>query len=189
MFERIAQDTRRVLRLAQHEAERLGHRHIGTEHLLLALLGERRSYGATVLLASGLRPEDAAQALANADVRDEPVVDRGLTARAGWVLARSFQEAVALGSTSVHPEHQLLALIADERALAGQVLRQYAPSLEARILPRHRFTATPHAAALRTSTYAALSEPARQVMQLAQDEAARLKHNYIGTEHLLLALL
>jgi ATP-dependent Clp protease ATP-binding subunit ClpC len=69
------------------------------------------------------------------------------------------------------------------------MLRQYAPSREDRVLPRHRFTPTPHTAALRRSTYAALSEPAREVMQLAQDVAARLKHNYIGSEHLLLGLL
>ena len=54
MFERFGDRSRRVVVLAQEEARLLGHRHIGTEHLLLGLIHEESGVPATVLAAAGV---------------------------------------------------------------------------------------------------------------------------------------
>lgn len=55
----LAQDCKRVLAYAAEEAERLSHRHIGTEHLLLGLLREKRCVAAEILNRHGIALEDA----------------------------------------------------------------------------------------------------------------------------------
>ncbi len=62
MFERFTGRARRVVVLAQEEAERLGHGHIGTEHLLLALLREGEGLAAKALTALGLSLDAVRQA-------------------------------------------------------------------------------------------------------------------------------
>ncbi len=52
----FSEESKRALRSAAEEAEKLAHRHIGTEHLLLGLLGEERSVAAEILRERGLRP-------------------------------------------------------------------------------------------------------------------------------------
>jgi ATP-dependent Clp protease ATP-binding subunit ClpC len=56
-------ETKRALQFAAEEADRLGHQHIGTEHLLLGILREEQSAAATVLINRGLRLEDARDAV------------------------------------------------------------------------------------------------------------------------------
>src|SRR4030095_7859746 len=51
----LAPETKRVLAFAHEESDRLQHRHIGTEHLLLGLLREERSMAAEILYERGLR--------------------------------------------------------------------------------------------------------------------------------------
>jgi len=51
----LSSSAKRVLTLAADESDRLGHRHIGTEHLLLGILGEERSFAAQILYERGLR--------------------------------------------------------------------------------------------------------------------------------------
>ncbi len=57
MFERFTTQAREVVTAAQEEARELGHRYIGTEHLLLALLGPHRGGGAAVMAGAGLDRE------------------------------------------------------------------------------------------------------------------------------------
>jgi len=71
-MERFTQRARRVLSLAQEEAERMQHSHIGTEHLLLGLMREEGGVAGKVLRELGLRPNQVAD-----------VVER-LTKPAGW---------------------------------------------------------------------------------------------------------
>jgi ATP-dependent Clp protease ATP-binding subunit ClpA len=59
VFERFTEQAHRVIDLAQQEAERLGHRYMGPEHVLLGVLAEGTSSAARVLRASGLRLEAA----------------------------------------------------------------------------------------------------------------------------------
>src|SRR5258708_39676367 len=51
----LSQECKRILTFAAEEAERLGHKHVGTEHLLLGVLREEKSFGAEILLERGLR--------------------------------------------------------------------------------------------------------------------------------------
>lgn len=59
----LSNESRRVLAYAVEEAENLGHKHIGTEHLLLGLLREEKSFGATLLFQRGLRLETTRKAV------------------------------------------------------------------------------------------------------------------------------
>jgi ATP-dependent Clp protease ATP-binding subunit ClpA len=63
MFERFTEDARQVVVQAQDEARQLRHHHIGTEHLLLGLLGRQGSPTAAVLLRHGLTRESAVAAI------------------------------------------------------------------------------------------------------------------------------
>jgi ATP-dependent Clp protease ATP-binding subunit ClpC len=51
----LSQECKRILNFAAEEAERLGHKHVGTEHLLLGVLREEKSFGAEILIERGLR--------------------------------------------------------------------------------------------------------------------------------------
>ena len=57
----LSQECKRILNYAAEEAERLGHKHVGTEHLLLGVLREEKSFGAEILLERGLRLSDRAR--------------------------------------------------------------------------------------------------------------------------------
>ena len=75
-------DCRKILLLAGEEAERLGHRSVGTEHLLLGMLRAERSLAAQILEGKGLKPADIREQLA------EPAV-------AGNVQARQTRHALS----------------------------------------------------------------------------------------------
>ncbi|HEV2114804.1 MAG TPA: Clp protease N-terminal domain-containing protein [Terriglobales bacterium] len=67
----VSNESKRVLAYAAEEAERLGHKHIGSEHLLLGLLRETRSLAANLLTSHGVRLEDARTCVANLFPDDE----------------------------------------------------------------------------------------------------------------------
>jgi ATP-dependent Clp protease ATP-binding subunit ClpC len=75
----LSSESKRVLTFAAEESELLGHRHIGTEHLLLGLLREENSIAGEVLYASGLRLSDMRQELLS-DARTERIITRQLSA-------------------------------------------------------------------------------------------------------------
>src|SRR5258706_7467893 len=52
----LSQECKRILNFAAEEAERLGHKHVGTEHLLLGILREEKCFGAEILAERGVRP-------------------------------------------------------------------------------------------------------------------------------------
>src|SRR5580692_10459904 len=62
----LSQECKRVLTYAAEEAERLGHKHIGTEHLLLGLLREEKSFAAELLKQRGVTLTKVREELANA---------------------------------------------------------------------------------------------------------------------------
>src|SRR5579884_1256722 len=64
----LSQECKMVLAYAEEEAERLAHKHIGTEHLLLGLLRQKDSFAADLLNASGLSLEDARQKILSSPV-------------------------------------------------------------------------------------------------------------------------
>ena len=95
-------------------------------------------------------------------------------------------EASQFGSPHIEPEHLLLGLLREDKALAGR-LPHPRPSLES---VRQRIEArTPVGAKVPTSVDLPMSLEAKHVLAYAAEEADRLSHKHIGTEHLLLGLM
>jgi ATP-dependent Clp protease ATP-binding subunit ClpC len=125
MFERFTDRARRVVVLAQHEARGLNHDWIGTEHLLLALIGEGHGVGAKALESLGISLDAARQQVEVIIPRgQEPTRDGHIpfTPRAKKVLELSLREALQLGHHYIGTEHILLGLIREGDGVAGQVL-------------------------------------------------------------------
>jgi ATP-dependent Clp protease ATP-binding subunit ClpC len=118
--------SRRVLALAQQEAERLNHNFIGTEHLLLGLidLGTGVAYNTLVKMnvdLSGVRNEIEKIVGVGQNRKQLAVIPD--TARTKRALALATEEAIAFNHTSVGTEHILLGLLREEDGVAGRVLR------------------------------------------------------------------
>ena len=113
MFERFTEKAIKVIMLAQEEARRLGHNFVGTEQILLGLIGEGTGVAAKVLKSMGVNLKDAR-------VEVEKIIGRGsgfvaveipFTPRAKRVLELSLEEARQLGHNYIGTEHLLLGLI------------------------------------------------------------------------------
>ena len=114
MFERFTPPARQVVVYAQEESRRLGHDHIGGEHILLGLLLEREGISARVLGSLGITLEEAQKHVG--PVHDGPEAPAtGMTPfmpAAKEALERASDEADALNHAIVGTEHVLLGLIA-----------------------------------------------------------------------------
>jgi ATP-dependent Clp protease ATP-binding subunit ClpC len=124
MFEQFTDKAIRVVMLAQEESRRLGHNMVGTEQLLLGLLGEGRNVAAKVLEKFGVTRDDAREEV-------EQIVGRGsgltspeipFTPKAKRVLENAVEESRQLGNNYIAPEHILLGLTRDENGVAVTVL-------------------------------------------------------------------
>ncbi len=124
MFERFTEKAIKVIMLAQEEARRLGHNFVGTEQVLLGLIGEGTGVAAKTLKAMGVNLKDAR-------VEVEKIIGRGsgfvaveipFTPRAKRVLELSWDEARQLGHNYIGTEHLLLGLIREGEGVAARVL-------------------------------------------------------------------
>jgi ATP-dependent Clp protease ATP-binding subunit ClpC len=130
MFGRFTERAQKVLALAQEEAIRLGHKNIGTEHILLGLVREGEGIAAKALQALGL-------GLDKIQGEVEALIGRGgehpsninYTPRAKKVIELSMDEARKLGHTYVGTEHILLGLIREGEGVAARVLNNLGVSL------------------------------------------------------------
>ena len=138
MFERFTDGARRVVVRAQHEARRLNHNYIGTEHLLLGLLGDGRSSGNEDLAAAALESFGISLEMVRYDV--EEIIGKGkttpgdhipFTPRAKKVLELSLREALQLGHNYIGTEHILLGLVREGEGVAVQVLVKRGAGLNA----------------------------------------------------------
>nr|YP_010835366.1 Clp protease ATP binding subunit [Cryptomonas gyropyrenoidosa]WFQ83041.1 Clp protease ATP binding subunit [Cryptomonas gyropyrenoidosa] len=124
MFERFTEKAIKVIMLAQEEARRLGHNFVGTEQILLGLIGEGTGIAAKVLKSMGANLKDARTEV-------EKIIGRGsgfvaveipFTPRAKRVLELSLEEARQLGHNYIGTEHLLLGLIREGEGVASRVL-------------------------------------------------------------------
>ena len=131
MFERFTEKAIKVIMLAQEEARRLGHNFVGTEQILLGLIGENTGIGPKVLKAMGVNIKDAR-------VEVEKIIGRGsgfvaveipFTPRAKRVLELSLEEARQLGHNYIGTEHLLLGLIREGEGVAARVLENLSVDL------------------------------------------------------------
>ncbi|MFO7320408.1 MAG: ATP-dependent Clp protease ATP-binding subunit [Chloroflexota bacterium] len=131
-MERFTQRARRVLSLAQDEAERLQHNYIGTEHLLLGLIREDGGVAGRVLRELGLdqrRVEELVERMTRATTRvagSQPELSPG-TKR---VLELAVDEARRMGHHYIGTEHLLLGLMRQSEGVAIDILKRLGVSPE-----------------------------------------------------------
>jgi len=131
MFERFTDRARRVVVLAQEEARQLQHNYIGTEHILLALLGEGDGVAFRVLDRLGMSVEGT---------REEVKVMVGIgagaptghipfTPRAKKTLELSLREALQLQHNYIGTEHILLGVIREGEGVGAQIMKEHSADL------------------------------------------------------------
>jgi ATP-dependent Clp protease ATP-binding subunit ClpA len=210
MFERFTNPARHVVVLAQEEARDLRHNYIGTEHLLLGLLGEPDGVAARALGRFGM-------SLAGTREELKAIIGPGkeslsghipFTPRAKKTLELALREALQLHDAHIGTEHILLGVIREGGGVAAQIMREHGDLLAIRmtvldILPggqpvpgrrwrRARGTGTSQAAEAGEGR-----EPEEQTelhttpaADSSLNEAARLAGSRpVGSHHLLLAAL
>ena len=125
MFERFTERARQVVVLAQDEARALGHRYIGTEHLLLGLLREEEGLAARALASLNVTIEEVRAKVERIVGRGEGDAETGqipFTPRAKKTLELALRESQALGHDYIGTEHILLGLARQDDGVAGQIL-------------------------------------------------------------------
>ncbi|MFC4494481.1 Clp protease N-terminal domain-containing protein [Streptomyces ovatisporus] len=108
------------------------------------------------------------------------------TERARNVVAAAHNEAHAAGNDEVRPEHLVLGLLSEPEAVAAKAITAQGAAPES---VREAVTAALPAAVPEVPDLIPYDAGARKALELTFREALRLGHNYIGTEHILLALL
>jgi ATP-dependent Clp protease ATP-binding subunit ClpC len=209
----FTEHVRKVLANARNEAARLHHEYVGTEHLLLSIA--RTNDGVAGAVLDGLDvSRDAIIAQLEETVKpgrgtEDVGPDLPYTARAKKTLELAMAEARLLNHGYVGTEHLLLGLIAEERAIAAQVLLDHGATLERARAETIALLAAdasrppvadaqpPHPAAL---GYARTRGPygvalvddftgrARDVLRAAYEEANSRDHAAVELSHILLAL-
>jgi ATP-dependent Clp protease ATP-binding subunit ClpA len=172
MFERFTHEARQVVVTARDRARDLGHPYVGTEHILLALLDPHTGIPFAVLTDAGLTADrvrvDVAALVKSATPKaDEPLSDDdadaleaiGIDLRA---VRAKIEEAFGPGALDPPPT------VVERRGLFGR---------------RGGKDGTPAAGRL------PFTRRSKTVLELSLREAINLKHNYIGSEHILLGML
>jgi ATP-dependent Clp protease ATP-binding subunit ClpC len=133
MFERFTDRARRVMGLANQEAQRFNHESIGTEHVLLGLIKEGSGVAANVLRNLGVDLKRVRMEIEKKVPSGHDMVTMGrlpFTPRAKKVIELAFEEARALGHNYVGTEHLLLGLLRESEGVAAQVLVEQGLKLE-----------------------------------------------------------
>ena len=209
---------KRLLNLSLKEARQLGHNNIGTEHLLLGLIKEGEGVAARVLENLGvdlldlkkdvmsdfgkeeIKTLDSAEQIKQSDptvnCKDEinkfnhsdKEVDftfHRFTERAINAIMLAQEESRRLGHNFVGTEQMLLGLIGIDNGVAAKVLKSLGVNLKDLRIEVEKIIG-------RGSGFVENEIPftprAKRVLELSLEEAHQLGHNYIGTEHLLLAI-
>ena len=132
-FERFTELAKKVLALAQEEAERSHHSYIGTEHVLLGLLREGDGIAAKVLNNLGVEIEKVRPTVESLLGRDKRLtVQQQIipTSRVKKVIELSFEEARRTGQNYVGSEHLLLGLLTEGEGIAAHILEDLGANLD-----------------------------------------------------------
>jgi ATP-dependent Clp protease ATP-binding subunit ClpC len=133
MYERFTDRARKVMQLANQEAQRFNHEHIGTEHILLGLVKEGSGVAANVLKNLDVDLRKIRQEVEKLVQPGPDVVHMGRlphTPRAKKVTEYAIEEARALNHNYVGTEHLLLGLLREQEGVAAQVLMNLTIKLE-----------------------------------------------------------
>src|SRR2546421_8147923 len=144
MFERFTTRARRVVVLSQEEATQLNHNYIGTEHILLGLLGESGGLASQALTGLGMSVEGARQEVVKiiGMGSTKPTGRIPFTPRAKKILELALREALQLNHDYIGTEHLLLGILTEgeragkEEGVGIKVLRRHAdlPAVRAAVL-------------------------------------------------------
>jgi len=131
-FDKFTERARKVLSLAQEEAQRFQHNYIGTEHLLLGLVREGEGVAAKVLSNLGVELNKVRSAVEFIIGRGDRIVlgEIGLTPRAKKVIELAVDEARRLNHHYIGTEHLLLGLVREGEGIAAGVLESLGVNLE-----------------------------------------------------------
>ena len=208
MFERFTNRARHVVVLAQEEARRLHHNYIGTEHVLLGLLGEPGGLAFQALERFGMSLDSTREEV-KAIVgigKAAPTGHIPFTPRAKKILELALREALQLHHNYIGTEHILLGVIREGDGVGAQVLKQHSADLtpirmavldllstvpteatRGRRWLRRRSAADPGEAPEPGESAELRTTPAADI---SLSEAARLAGSQpVGSHHLLLAAL
>ena len=159
-FEKFSERARKVLSLAQEEAQRFNHNYIGTEHILLGLVRETDGVAARVLANLGVDLNKVRSAVEFIIGRGEKPSqgEIGLTPRAKRVVELAVDEARRMNHTYIGTEHLLIGLLREGEGVAAGVLESLGISLDKvrsethRILSQSSPTTSGHAGRATTRT-------------------------------------
>jgi ATP-dependent Clp protease ATP-binding subunit ClpA len=205
---------KRVLEFAMDEARQMSHSYIGTEHLLLGLLREKKGAAAQALADAGVTaegarvavlrvlqdglpepvPEPPPLAVIPADVtpidaitaRADQAIMGGYTPRARRVLASAMIEAARLGADEVGTEHLLLGLLTERDGVAAAILGRLGFDGER---ARATFDFTPTDMRRAAAPQLPFSDAVRRTLHLAREATTDGRSAKVGTDGLLLGLL
>jgi ATP-dependent Clp protease ATP-binding subunit ClpA len=161
MFERFTDRARRTVKGAQHQAQQLGRPFIGTEHLLLALLADDDGMAHDVLTEAGTSYERVRTAVTGIEYTEVDTVD----------------DAAALESIGI-----------DLNAVKAKLEEAFGPGVLDERLPEKRGLFGRRKSAPGVG-HLPFTRRSKIVLELSLREALALKHNYIGTQHILLGLI
>ncbi len=133
MYERFTDRARKVMQLANQEAQRLNHEYIGTEHILLGLVKEGSGVAANVLKNLDIDLRKIRLEIEKIVQSGPDMVTMGKlpqTPRAKKVIEYSIEEARNLNHNYVGTEHLLLGLLREQEGVAAQVLMNLGLKLE-----------------------------------------------------------
>ncbi|MBA3867661.1 MAG: hypothetical protein H0X30_00755 [Anaerolineae bacterium] len=199
-MERFTQRARRVMSLAQEEAERLHHNYIGTEHMLLGLLREEGGVAGRVLRDLGLeqhKVEELVDELTRATARTTETTAE-LSPGIKRVLELSVDEARRMGHHYIGTEHMLLGLVRQSEGVAIDVLKRFGIRPEEvrrqtrRILqesPVQTQSPPPSSFSSAQGTQSTLTEKSGQVLTFAREYVDQFQLITVDPEHLLVGLL
>ena len=192
MFERFTDDARAVVRCAVDSASRLGHRYVGTEHLLLAVAAADEPAGA-VLRERGVTPER---------VKEEIVRQIGLGAGAGLFAGLDEEALAAIGIDLDAVRARIEASFSDDalyraaRSVYAQQRRRRRRWRPRHWRPRRKPAGVRPGAVDAKGRYVPpdrqhlpFTPRAKKVLELSVREAVGLQSGHIGVEHMALALV
>lgn len=177
----MTMECKRILAYGIEEAERLGHKHIGTQHLLIAMLREEKCFAAELLRERGVDLDTARKefqrppaSLKASTVRRKiaPVAFARFSEKAMRAVCFSIQEAVELGSPTIEIEHLLLGILRDD-----------CTEVELEEIRRRVERYTPQTSSL------VLSRNCEGAVAFASHESERLGAEKVDMGHLLLGIL
>jgi len=210
----LTPSTKRVLELTVDEARRMGHQFIGTEHMLLGMVRQSDGVAIEILKRLNISPEEVRRQtrrvlLELAAQSDVPTGESGaavppvesssdstlqaelaqmgrFTQRARRVVSLAQEAAQELENNAIDNGHLLMGLMREEGGVAGRVLRDLGADMaQMEAVLKELSPVQPNPSGFP----AALSPTAKQALELGVDEARRMGHHYIGTEHMLLGLV